>query len=1104
MENIRTESFLGNDKVIVGNKFTDLVLETLGKVYIKSGNSSKLLDDLLKTVDEAEVTEENIIILDNTKQLEDLEYPGDGKFIFVKLTSILYISCDGAYIPLAEGNIITNNKYVKKSGDTMTGPLEINTSEAPFIVASSLLVKNLNSQYVNGCSSDDFAKKIVNEYITGNWTFAGKNTATNKWVFKDTVNVQQDLILNKNLTSPEFASGFGGYGWRLDATTNTLTIDNLVVRKAMQVYEMVINTIQATNGSLWVSNSSKCSQAQAPILISQEDLQSIGDLSDINNRAELVSLFPKNNYFLLYDNPDNYDITEQFTTQLANSDGLYTAASFVEYKYLIYITDINNILDNPLFTGIESLYNTEVLDTSWEDYNSNHPGSCTYEEFNKFSETVKLIYLYKTRQITQWSDSNAPIKWDRIDTFNRKQSFYIVPKIRQEHFISDGVKTEKEYNIYCVYPYYKYFGLKKPDVGMPTITNIWVIKCKDNSYPYFRFGDIIRCQKYTGNNIKYYDAVVLNQIDSYSYVIQIAESVFDNYSDIQYTNDGNIKSITDKFNDIQYNRTQVSYNVNTNTYTDGISDDNSVLAVPQEGDDLIQMGNIFNVERQNAVYITSTDSTGPYIDILSGLNRPDYSVLYNTPKWAVQKALIKNINGIYQKGYASNYFRQTSNPGSVNPDISSTISKNTPLIFYQTKDVTQVLINDGEVQEISQEILDNPSEYGYFLTEIPTLNSEITVIDSKYQLNYTKITKVRLGNLSGIYNETFKEKQPYGYGLYGENVFLTGEFYLNNGQSVAEFSPDGIILRYKNAGLELVSEGDGEVIKLSANKIYVGDGENNAMFTVKDGKTSLNINLIDVDAIFTGEINAENAIIKGATIDNATIQQGTIGGFKINDGYLGLSNGEIGQNFEGLSLYDNFIGFYDDIVELQENPAGGKPIEIHHQQIARIGIVNLMGQQNLCLLNSYSDPNSGDNCLYIFQTEDTSTNQFLDRNLAIYSTGGHKIIQRANDYYNVPGVLWAAEVNGGNVTVLNSWGDGLGKSAKLSIKKLGTGTYQVIHNLGNGQWMPFVQCFSSAKWPVATITVRDENSFTFTTHENGGDGLMDSDFFVMIVGRNKE
>ena len=36
----------------------------------------------------------------------------------------------------------------------------------------------------------------------------------------------------------------------LDADTNTLTIDNLIVRKILSVYELVVNKISATNGSL--------------------------------------------------------------------------------------------------------------------------------------------------------------------------------------------------------------------------------------------------------------------------------------------------------------------------------------------------------------------------------------------------------------------------------------------------------------------------------------------------------------------------------------------------------------------------------------------------------------------------------------------------------------------------------------------------------------------------------------------------------------------------------------------------------------------------------------------------------------------------------------
>jgi hypothetical protein len=43
----------------------------------------------------------------------------------------------------------------------------------------------------------------------------------------------------------------------MDADTNTLTVDNLIVRKLMQVYELVVNKISATNGSLWITNAGK-------------------------------------------------------------------------------------------------------------------------------------------------------------------------------------------------------------------------------------------------------------------------------------------------------------------------------------------------------------------------------------------------------------------------------------------------------------------------------------------------------------------------------------------------------------------------------------------------------------------------------------------------------------------------------------------------------------------------------------------------------------------------------------------------------------------------------------------------------------------------------
>lgn len=841
MDNIRTESFLGSDKVIVGNKYTDLVLETLGKVYIKTGNNSRVLSDVLALLDKATESEikSQTIIVGSLLEMEQMEYPGDGFFIYNTLTTTLYISYDERYVALIEAAEGAGDGYVRRKGDTMTGQLEINTIGPPLIVASSRLVNNLNVEFIGGYSADDLAKKRVDEYITGNWTFKGKGVSENNWTFNQNVRMYGDLVTSGSLTSPEFASGFGGYGWRLDADTNTLTIDYLVVRKAMRVYEMVINKISATNGSLWVSNSSKCTAAYQPKIITQQDLQGIGTWGTEDAKSNLEKLIPSNNYFLFNDLRDNYSVTEKFTTQLANASGSYTAKAFIDYNFIIYVKDITVVINSPLFKGPSSLYDLSVLDKSWDDYNVSNPspGIITEKVFNTYKSNIKVIYITKSREVTEWDTEGegplagtVPKKWANIDTFNKRTQFFIVPKSREVNYKKDGKTSSDGSNIYSVYPYYKYFGLQKPDSGVPSQSNIRVVECKNEDYPYFKPGDIVRCQKYNNGNIKYYDAIVTSQVDSYTYIMQKALSVFDIYTEVSYDDEGNLIKFEQSFNDTQYNKTETLYNSNTNEYepartTDnGKADGNAITKDERlddivKDDDMVQMGNIYNIERQNAVYITSTDDCGPYIDVLAGLNRPDYSVLYVTPTWATKKANIKKKGDIYVREDASDFYYQTTNPGSVNPDnFGGKTDKKHPLIFLKTKGKNQVLINDGENTQITQEILNNPAEYGYFLTEVPTIDSALLFKNKEYRCTYTKITKVRLGNLSGIYNEIFGTKQPYGYGLYGENVFLTGEFYLNNGTSIVDFSEESILLKFRNAGLEIrdVVNEDGTIDQVPA------------------------------------------------------------------------------------------------------------------------------------------------------------------------------------------------------------------------------------------------------------------------------------------------
>ena len=720
MENVRVDSLLGNKKVIVGNPYSDIVLETLGKVYVKTGNNLKVLSDVLKLLDQAnEKDSTGTIIVDSQSAMEEMEYPGDGRFIFNTLTKTLYISYDERYVALitaedGEGS----DKYVKKSGDVITGKLEFTTNEAPLIVASSKLVKNFNAEYVGGYAADKLAKRLENEYIYGNWTFKSSGTSEDTWLFKRNVRFNQDLIIDGSLSTAQFQSGYGGYGWRLDSTTNTLTIDYLVVRKAMRVYEMVINKITATNGSIWVTNASKADNVYYPIVCS---------INDLDGTADSGKLWASDAYYLF--------------TETWSSTG---------YKFFIYITDYSALINNPEFTGKEMLLDEALLTREVTESDTS--------DFIELRNNVKLFYVYS-------SDFAKDVEFEYIEN------------------ISDYEETgvTKTINIYDTY-----YG-KNPN-GDLLNNNFYIVVTDDEEYPLLKPNDLVRCQKWSNGNIKYYYAIVTNQLGSYSYVMQKAISVFDKYTEINYNEDGTVASMTEEYNDKLYSMTEDSET------TTNVEDRLDEIAI---GDDIIQMGNLVDANRQNAIYLTSTDDYSPYIDIISELTRPDYSVVYRIPKYITDK-----------DGNEVNYEMVKKLDSEGNPVIGS----------------------DGE-----------------------------PVMVKKYIYKYTKTCKVRLGNLGGIRDSTFPEnKQPRGYGLYADNVFLTGEFYLNNGQSVVDFSQDGVFLKYKEAGLSIADDpktGD-PIISLEANKVWIGDskGQIGTLFKVEDGKAYINTDFIKAQKIEVQEI----------------------------------------------------------------------------------------------------------------------------------------------------------------------------------------------------------------------------------------------------------
>lgn len=768
---VRYEKLMGNNKVIVGNQYGDLVLETLGKVYIKSGKNFQLLNDvfdlLQNVISKQDEDTIDTIILPKGQDISKLEYPGEGFFIFDEDSQILYISVKGHYIALVNAKDFKDSKYVEKTGDTMSGQLTINTQDPPLIVASDKLVKNFNSQYLSGYSHNKFAKRYEDQFIHGSWTFKNKCISDNLWTFNHNIYLNRDLVSFGSLTSPIFTSGFSGSGWRLDGTTNTLTIDNLIVRKLFQVYEMIVNQIRATNGSLWVSNSSTCGDVKDIVFFN------ISEQVSVNEQSNSLVGMTSNVYYVPL---DIYEVTEggnnlyvnNVTTaidgkQLSTNQDFGKQSNYFEFKYIYLVKDENLLKQYIITNGVESILNVSQIQ----------------------------------------NDENSGITVMDISNSSLDKSSFFTAYIENP---SNGDPSLVDINIY-----YKYFGCIRQDNNI--LYNYYIIELSDKEYPVFQIGDILRCQKLdTLGSIKYYDALVVYQISSRTFLVQKAYSVFDVYSSIQYKEDGSIESTT-KYNDTQYTRGQDN---SQQEISGNVSDR---LGDIQKEDSLIQIGNIQNIDRQGAIYLTSSDDQSPYIEILGTVNRPDYSVMYKEPVW------IK-----YNQYFVSN-----------NPSNESVY-----LGKFKIDENTNAILKENYIEE------DCIILYGYTKPNKNCLVERIKNYEGIYKPRYTltKTTKCRLGKLDGIYNYKLGNKQPYGFGLYADNAFLTGEFYLNNGKSVASFADDILFLSGK------IEEIDPESI--------INEVENAFSATDEDGNPSGFAGLFTFD---DGEEGGKGLAILGDTIN---------------------------------------------------------------------------------------------------------------------------------------------------------------------------------------------------------------------------------------------
>lgn len=170
-----------------------------------------------------------------------------------------------------------------------------------------------------------------------------------------------------------------------------------------------------------------------------------------------------------------------------------------------------------------------------------------------------------------------------------------------------------------------------------------------------------------------------------------------------------------------------------------------------------------------------------------------------------------------------------------------------------------------------------------------TIENEQTVI--KGVADIVPNTKVRMGNLTGIHNYKFGTNQPRGYGLYGESVYLTGNFYLNNGRSLVDIDRD---ILFANGNIKEVQR----LLESLDNSI----------------RATIEANSTIVEASYLGAISANNNALLRLGLDYSLWALGNAGIILMNPNATYNADGEVtpstvGDGDEAILMQGDSIKF---------------------------------------------------------------------------------------------------------------------------------------------------------------------------------------------------
>ena len=141
--------------------------------------------------------------------------------------------------------------FILNQNETVTGrPAFVggeSGSNPPFTVDSTDVVSNLNADKWDGYEFSDYLNQAV------------KTTSSPQYSNITIGEYSSPNYSNGNIGTSTYVSGFTGSGWKIDKSGNEYNFetDNMSIRGTLSVYELLIQQIRATNGSIFVSAAAK-------------------------------------------------------------------------------------------------------------------------------------------------------------------------------------------------------------------------------------------------------------------------------------------------------------------------------------------------------------------------------------------------------------------------------------------------------------------------------------------------------------------------------------------------------------------------------------------------------------------------------------------------------------------------------------------------------------------------------------------------------------------------------------------------------------------------------------------------------------------------------